>query len=114
MRLAIILLIATLGSAETIQVTSSEVTAIGVAWSTSVTTHAVLVDGTHVSLYCQTWTGGDCVLLRQQTYEAEVDRKKGEVFILTQRSSKWSTHVPIRDEGKGKFHRVRYTIMGSW
>jgi hypothetical protein len=96
-----------------IQVDSSEQTA-GFGWGSygQVSTHVILADGSRVALWCQQATRF-CVVLQHQSYDAEVDLKRGVVWIYTQRSSQWSSAAPV-DQGQGKPHKIKYRVSGSW
>ena len=100
-----------------IQVDSSEQTAgFGLGKYPQVSSHVILADGSHVTLWCQgMWR--NCVVLKHQPYDADVDLDKSIVWIYTQHDSSWGSAFgghSESDQGKGKEHKIKYRISGNW
>jgi hypothetical protein len=112
--LPLLLAVAVFGETQRIQVDSSEQTA-GMGWGQpkQVSTHVILADGSHVALWCQEWARR-CEILRHGAYDADVDLKKGLVWIYAQGSSQWDTSWAPVDQGQGKVHKIKYRVSGNW
>jgi|SRR5450755_590853 hypothetical protein len=99
----IVCFVAMTAMAETtqIRVVTSEgaLTGGGIYSSTSVSTHVILTDGAHVSLWCSNWARR-CWRLNPGTYKADVNFDKGVVWVYAKKN--------------GKTQRIKYRVSGNW